>query len=282
MQPLNSNSPKPKPAPPPPVGKANRTLVRELISQSSRQKQQQNQAALLVDIETLKPNPDQPRRTTDPKQDEDLRDDIKIRGILEPIIVRPAPGVGADAFEIVAGERRFRAAQAAGLRVVPVIVQELSDKDVQLISLAENLQRAELSPLDEGRFFQKLSDQYNWSTYDIAKAINKSQGYVQSRFTLLRSSASDTDGDPETGSKPGASSGSAKANSEKNNKRVKNTYLYENSQLNKGLNRLTKLLHQTDETELAGLESQERLELLEKIVSLREQLHDFEKQLRQG
>jgi len=135
--------------------------------------------AMVVPISQLVPNILQVRQHFDLDALQELADDIKARGILEPLLVREAePG----SYEIIAGERRYRAAQVAGLVEVPVIVRQMDDKEAQFTMLAENLQRADLDPLDEQRFFQTLQREYNLSYSDIAKLINKSKGYVQNRL----------------------------------------------------------------------------------------------------
>ncbi len=135
-------------------------------------------------IKMVEPNPDQPRKKSDPDKDKDLAADIGERGILQPIIVRPLPGKTGH-FQIVAGERRWRAANQAGLEEVPVIIKEgLDDKEIRLISLVENLQRLDLDLQDEATFFQLLSKEYNFSNRQISRMINRSPGYVNDRINL--------------------------------------------------------------------------------------------------
>src|SRR5690242_17448059 len=123
-----------------------------------------NAEARLLKISRLSPNPNQPRRTLDAGRDEELAADIKERGILEPILVR---AIGEDdegtLYQIIAGERRYRAALAAGLGRVPVIIKNYNDQEARFTSLVENLQRLDLDPLDEAHFFQTLSGEYNFS-----------------------------------------------------------------------------------------------------------------------
>ena len=106
-------------------------------------------------IEFLRPSPLQPRRRFDEAELEALAQSIRERGVLQPLLVRPAAG-GAPGYEIVAGERRWRAAQRAGLHEVPVVVRELSDQETLELALIENLQRADLSPLEEAQAFRRL------------------------------------------------------------------------------------------------------------------------------
>ncbi len=141
--------------------------------------------ARLMPIEQLQPNPEQPRKKSNPEKDGELAADIQERGILQPIIVRPMPGNRSGQYQIIAGERRWRAAREAGLEEVPVIIKELNDQEAQVVSLVENLQRVDLDPLDEAEFFYKLSVERNISNRDIARMINRSHGYVDGRLKKM-------------------------------------------------------------------------------------------------
>lgn len=133
-------------------------------------------------IEFLAPNPDQPRRVFAEDSLEELAQSIRARGLLQPILVRPR---GADRFEIVAGERRWRAAQRAGLHDVPVVIRELADEAASEIALIENVQRVDLSPVEEARAYQRLSEVYKRSQDEIAKAVGKSRSHVANLMRLL-------------------------------------------------------------------------------------------------
>jgi ParB family transcriptional regulator, chromosome partitioning protein len=138
-----------------------------------------------VPIEHLKPNPRNPRRHfSDPEIDE-LAASIKERGIIQPIVVRPAPGT-PDAFEIIAGERRWRAAQRAEQHEVPIVVVEVSDGEALELAIIENVQRADLNPLEEAAGYQTLVDQYGHSHDEIAKIVGKSRSYVANAVRLLK------------------------------------------------------------------------------------------------
>lgn len=135
--------------------------------------------ALIVPLNALVPNPKQARSYFNEETLQELAQDIKERGILEPLIVR----VNQDElYEIIAGERRFRAAKIAGLSEVPVIVKEMDDKEAEFASLVENIQRENLSFEDEQKYYQQLQSQFNYSITDIAKMINKSRYYVRQRL----------------------------------------------------------------------------------------------------
>ncbi|GJL95345.1 MAG: chromosome-partitioning protein ParB [Hyphococcus sp.] len=134
-------------------------------------------------IEYLTPNADQPRRVFDKDGIEELSASIKARGLLQPILVRP---LGGDKYEIVAGERRWRAAQKAKLHNVPVIIRELTDEETSEIALIENVQRVDLSPVEEANAYQHLTKTYKRTQEEIAKAVGKSRSHVANMMRLLK------------------------------------------------------------------------------------------------
>ncbi|MEO1137767.1 MAG: ParB/RepB/Spo0J family partition protein, partial [Pseudomonadota bacterium] len=133
-------------------------------------------------IEHLKPNSDQPRRRFDKDAIEELAASISAKGMLQPILVRPK---GTDRFEIVAGERRWRAAQKAKLHKVPVIIRELTDEETAEIALIENVQRVDLNPVEEAAAYERLSDVHGRTQEQIAKAVGKSRSHVANIMRLL-------------------------------------------------------------------------------------------------
>lgn len=136
--------------------------------------------ALFVPITEVVPNPKQVRQNFNKEKDLELAEDIKARGILEPLLVRKN---NQDQYEIIAGERRYRAAKIAELKELPVIVRDINDQDARFVQLAENLQRLDLDPRDEKSFFETLMAEYNLTQEEIAKLINKSRGYVAKRLS---------------------------------------------------------------------------------------------------
>lgn len=142
--------------------------------------------ARLLPIKQIVPNPHQPRQQTNLEKDLELAKDIEQHGILQPIIVRL---IGDGQYQIVAGERRWRAAKRIGLDEVPVLIKELDDEETPIVALVENLQRLNLEPIDEAKFFYKMAGDYNISERQIAKMINRSPGYVASRLKLLTGEA---------------------------------------------------------------------------------------------
>lgn len=135
-------------------------------------------------IELLKRNPDQPRRTFREEDLEDLSNSIREKGVLQPILVRPFPGVPGE-FQIVAGERRWRAAQRAGLRSVPIMVRDLDDLAVLEIGIIENVQRADLNILEEALSYKVLMDKFERTQDAIAQTIGKSRSHVANTLRLL-------------------------------------------------------------------------------------------------
>lgn len=145
--------------------------------------------ALRVPIGRIRPNPFQVRQDFDTGEAQqalrELADDIRKRDILEPLIVRLLVEDNQDYYEIIAGERRYRAAQLAGKTTLPVIVKtNWTDRDARLASLSENLQRRNLSLVEEVQFFLALENEYNYTAKKISELINKSESYVSRRLRL--------------------------------------------------------------------------------------------------
>ena len=137
-----------------------------------------------VPVEFLKPGRYQPRHAMDPDQLQDLAQSIREKGIIQPILVRRHPDE-PGAYEIIAGERRWRAAQQAALHEVPIIIKDLDDKDTLEIALVENLQRADLSPLDEAQGYRRLMDEFAHTQEILAKVLGKSRSHVANTLRLL-------------------------------------------------------------------------------------------------
>ena len=135
-------------------------------------------------IELLRRNPDQPRRRFGEAELDELTASVRERGVLQPILVRPAPGAPGE-FQIVAGERRWRAAQRAGLHVVPVLVKALDDAEVAEIAIIENVQRSDLNALEEAQGYKALMDRFGRTQDAISKTIGKSRSHVANALRLL-------------------------------------------------------------------------------------------------
>ncbi len=133
----------------------------------------------------LRPNPRNPRRTFGDEELAELANSIRERGIIQPIVVRVVEDA-RDAYEIVAGERRWRAAQIAGLHEVPIVVVEVDDRQALEIAIIENVQRADLNPLEEAAGYQMLADQFGYSQHEVARIIGKSRSHVANTTRLLK------------------------------------------------------------------------------------------------
>jgi ParB family chromosome partitioning protein len=138
-----------------------------------------------VPIEFIKPNPRNPRRDFADAELAELADSIRQHGVIQPIVVRPVKGV-QDRYEIIAGERRWRAAQIAGLHEVPVVPVEVSDADALQIAIIENVQREDLNAMEEAQGYHALSDDFKRSQEDIAKIVGKSRSHVANMMRLTK------------------------------------------------------------------------------------------------
>jgi len=138
-----------------------------------------------VPTEFLRPNPRNPRRTFNETELEDLANSVREKGIIQPILVRNIPGMD-DVFEIIAGERRWRAAQRASLHEVPVILIEAGDKEALEIAIIENVQRADLNALEEALGYEQLIADYGYSQNDLARIIGKSRSHIANTLRLSR------------------------------------------------------------------------------------------------
>jgi ParB family chromosome partitioning protein len=138
-----------------------------------------------VPIEFLKPNPRNPRRNFSDAELDELAASVRERGVIQPIVVRPVRGL-ADAFEIIAGERRWRAAQRAGLRDVPIVSIDASDGEALQLAIIENVQRTDLNPLEEAGGYERLANEFDHSQEEIAKIVGKSRSHVANTMRLLK------------------------------------------------------------------------------------------------
>lgn len=145
-----------------------------------------------VPIEHIRANANNPRRHFDESDLDDLTRSVGEHGIVQPILVRtiratgPNQNLGGARFEIIAGERRWRAAQRAGLHSVPVIIREVEDKQALELAIIENVQRADLNSLEEARGYQQLLDEYDYTQADLGQVIGKSRSHVANTLRLLK------------------------------------------------------------------------------------------------
>ena len=138
-----------------------------------------------VPTEFLRPNPRNPRKTFTEDDLEDLSNSIREKGIIQPILVRALPGM-ADVYEIIAGERRWRAAQRANLHEVPITLVEATDREALELAIIENVQRADLNALEEALGYEKLMQDFGYAQADLAQIIGKSRSHVANMLRLLK------------------------------------------------------------------------------------------------
>lgn len=139
----------------------------------------------IVPIESLKPNPDQPRKIFTPEILEELSASIRDKGVLQPILVRSQPGEDG-VWQIIAGERRWRASQMARLTQVPVVVREMDDVEVFEVAIIENVQRADLNPLEEADAYRQLMNRFGRTQDAVAGIVGKSRSHVANTLRLLQ------------------------------------------------------------------------------------------------
>lgn len=137
-----------------------------------------------IDINEIKPNLTQPRKQFDEGKISDLAESIKSHGMIQPIIVRPLASGGG--YEIVAGERRWRAARIAELREIPCLVRELTDRENMLIAIIENTQREDLNPIEEAMAFQEMMGRYELTQAEVSESVGKSRPYITNALRLLK------------------------------------------------------------------------------------------------
>jgi ParB family transcriptional regulator, chromosome partitioning protein len=133
-----------------------------------------------IQVSRVLPNPAQPRLSYDEESLTELADSIRERGVLQPILVRPA----GHQYELIAGERRWRASKLAGRETIPAIVVEFDDQTALEVSIIENLQREDVSPLEEAAMFRRMTETFDYSVRQLAQKIGKDKGYVENRLRL--------------------------------------------------------------------------------------------------
>lgn len=140
--------------------------------------------SLDIAIDRIIPNPKQPRRTFVEAELEELSESIRTKGVIQPILVRPDPA-NAEMFEIIAGERRWRAARRAGLSVIPAVVREMDDREMLEIAIIENVQRSDLNAVEEAEAYKSLIDRFGRTQESVAQQVGKSREHVSNTLRLL-------------------------------------------------------------------------------------------------
>jgi len=165
------------------LGRGLSALLADTDSQSGETSAPQR-SDMTVPLARIHPNPDQPRRRFAEAELDDLSRSIAQKGILQPLIVRPDP-TRENAYQIVAGERRWRAAQRAQLHDIPVIIRELDDTEVLELAIIENIQRADLNPVEEASGYRQLMDRFGHTQDQLATALGKSRSHIANLLRLL-------------------------------------------------------------------------------------------------
>ncbi|MBC9246256.1 ParB/RepB/Spo0J family partition protein [Paracoccus sp. 11-3] len=166
------------------LGRGLSALMADMDIEASAANAPQTRDRTMIPIEQITANPDQPRRHFEPDALQELADSLRQRGVLQPLIVRPHPR-DEGLYQIVAGERRWRAAQMAQLHELPVIIREFSDTEVLEVAIIENIQRADLNAIEEAASFRQLMDRFGHTQEKLAEALNKSRSHIANLLRLL-------------------------------------------------------------------------------------------------
>lgn len=167
---------------PPRLGRGLAALLGEAAGHSD---QERRGVVASIPIDQIDSNPFQPRMDFDPQELESLSESIKVQGVLQPILVRRHPSA-ADRYQIIAGERRFRAASMAGLTEIPALQRDMDDSDAAVVALVENLQRQDLNPLEEAEGYQRLLEEFGLTQEALGHAVSKSRSHIGNTIRLLR------------------------------------------------------------------------------------------------
>src|SRR6195256_2880032 len=165
------------------LGRGLAALMGDVGEETKKVEQGRNQRR--VPIEFLRPNPRNPRRNFAETELSELADSVRERGIIQPIVVRPVRGA-SDSYEIIAGERRWRAAQRAGLHVVPIVPLDVNDDEALQLAIIENVQRSDLNPLEEAAGYASLASEFGHSQDSVPKMVGKSRSHVANTLRLLK------------------------------------------------------------------------------------------------
>lgn len=156
----------------------------EALLGPTREEAEREGSLVELPVKDVRPNPLQPRREVDPTALEELKSSIQQAGLLQPVVVRPAPG--GSGFELIAGERRLRACQALGWEKIPAVRRDVDDRTVLTLALIENLQRDDLSPVDEARGYERLIAEFELTQQDVAIAVGRDRSTVANALRLLK------------------------------------------------------------------------------------------------
>lgn len=166
------------------LGRGLAALIGDMAAMEGARVTESGSGSKKLPVDFIIANRANPRRSFDAEQLEELTNSIREKGVMSPLLVRPTDD--PNIFELIAGERRWRAAQKAGLHDVPVIVREVDDKEALELAIIENVQRADLNPLEEAMGYGQLIEQFDYTQQDLAQVIGKSRSHVANTLRLLR------------------------------------------------------------------------------------------------
>ncbi|MDE9450156.1 ParB/RepB/Spo0J family partition protein [Aliiroseovarius sp. Z3] len=166
------------------LGRGLSALMADVTTEEAPNTQTARRADLVVPVEKITPNPEQPRRQFTEEQLNDLAASIREKGVIQPLIVRPKPDAEGE-YEIVAGERRWRASQMAQLHELPVIIREYSDTEALEVAIIENIQRADLNAIEEAAGYRDLMDRFGHTQEKVSEALGKSRSHIANLLRLL-------------------------------------------------------------------------------------------------
>ena len=166
------------------LGRGLAALIGDMATLEGARVVESSSSGKRLPVEFLIANRANPRRDFDPDQLEDLTNSIREKGVMQPLLVRPSSD--PNVFEIIAGERRWRAAQKAGLHTVPVIARDLTDKEVLELAIIENVQRADLNAIEEAAGYRELIERFDYSQEQLSEIIGKSRSHVANTLRLLK------------------------------------------------------------------------------------------------
>ncbi len=164
------------------LGKGLSALLGDVAAPTAEAPKQAGTSTVPIDL--IRANPDQPRRHFPKDELEELAASIRERGVIQPVVLRPDPGRNGG-YQLVAGERRWRAAQIAGVHELPAVVRDLDDREVLELAIIENVQRADLNPIEEAAAYQQLAHKFGYSQEELARVMGKSRSHIANALRLL-------------------------------------------------------------------------------------------------
>ncbi|MCY0878128.1 MAG: ParB/RepB/Spo0J family partition protein [Firmicutes bacterium] len=164
------------------LGRGLASLIPDRVGESQGEVPPPGEAVVDVDVEAIRPNRFQPRRVFNDAELSELAESVRVHGVIQPVLLRPIP----SGYELVAGERRVRAAKLAGLKTVPAVIRPMEDREALEVALIENLQRSDLNPIEESEAYRRLIDEFHWTQEEIGARVGKSRSHIANYLRLLQ------------------------------------------------------------------------------------------------